>query len=190
MSHRRHWLLFFLAVAALLLTNWWLDSTLEPKRPAAPGQAQRINYALSDFRARFHDGDGRLTLDISGPGLEHDGRTRKARITKPRFVIDPDGQAWTGRAERALIDRESSQLTLYDRVRIHRAHPRGTVRIASDEVRYDRPAGRIFSPGPAQMEQAGTALTGGTLVTWIDDEIMEFDQDVHAIYRVGAAASD
>jgi len=189
MKHGRYWLLSILTVAALVAGNWWLGSAWQPKRPAAPAEVQRIDYALSDFRARLRDADGVLTLDISGPRLEHDARTREVWITKPRFVIDPAGQAWKGRAERALIDREARQLLLYDQVRIHRPHPRGTIRIYSDEMHYDRAAGRVFSPGPAQMEQAGTELTGGTLVAWIDDEIMELDRDVHAIYRHGGTAA-
>ena len=188
-SGRRYWLLSFLAVAALMAGNWWLNRAWQPGYPAPPAASQRINYALSDFRARLHDSNGTLTLDISGPRLEHDGLTREARITAPRFVIDPAGQAWSGRAEHALIDRDSRQLKLHDRVRIHRPHPRGTIRISTEEMHYEHAAGKLYSPSLTHMEQAGTELTGGTLVAWMDDEIMELDQDVHAIYRVGDTAA-
>lgn len=188
-SGRRYWLLFFLTVAALVTGNWWLNRTWQPELPAPPVEAQRIDYALSEFRAQFHDAEGTLTLTVSGPRLEHDALTREALITAPRFVIDPNGQAWSGRAERALIDRDSRQLKLYEQVRIDRPHPRGIIRVTTDEMHYDRAAGTVHSPGPAHMEQAGTKLTGGTLTAWIDDEIMELDQDVHAIYRAGGAAA-
>jgi len=186
---RRYWLLSFVAVAALVAGNWWLNRTWQAKLPAPPAAEQRIDYALNEFRAQFHDAEGTLTLTVSGPRLEHDALTREAAITAPRFVIDPAGQAWSGRAERALIDRDSRQLKLYEQVRIDRPHRRGTIRISSDEMNYDRAAGIVHSPGPAHMEQAGTELTGGTLTAWIDDEIMELDQDVHAIYRAGDAAA-
>ncbi|MBS3744550.1 MAG: LPS export ABC transporter periplasmic protein LptC [Wenzhouxiangellaceae bacterium] len=186
---RRYWLLSFVAVAALVVGNWWLNHAWQPELPAPPADAQRIDYALDDFRAQFHDAEGTQTLAVSGPRLEHDAQTREARITAPRFAIDPDGQAWSGRARRARIDRDAQQLKLYGQVRIERPHPRGTIRISSDEMHYDRAAGTLHSPGPAHMAQAGTRLTGGTLTAWIDDEFMELDQDVHAIYRAGGAAA-
>jgi len=189
MKRRRYWLLSFVAVAALVAGNWWLNRAWQPTRSAPPIEAQRVDYALSEFQAQFHDAEGTQTLTVSGTRLEHDALTREARVTAPRFVIDPTGQAWSGRAERALIDRDSRQLKLYEAVRIDRPHARGTIRITSDEMHYDRAAGTVHSPGPAHMEQAGTELTGGSLTAWIDDEIMELDQDVHAIYRAGDAAA-
>ena len=190
MTRRRYWLLSLVAVAALVIGNWWLNRAWQPERSAPPIEAQRINYALSQFQARFHDDEGTLTLTVFGTRLEHDALTRKARVKAPRFVIDPTGQAWSGRAQRAMIERDSHQLKLYEQVRIERPHPRGTIRITADEMHYDRGAGTVHSPGPAHMEQAGTELTGGSLTAWIDDEIMELDQDVHAIYRAGGAARD
>ena len=188
-SARRYWLVSILAVAMLVIGNWWLNRTWQSELPPPPAESQRIDYALIDFRARFYDAEGRQTFEVSGPRLEHDAQTRTARITQPRFVIDPTDQAWAGSAERGLIARESRQLNLQGTVRIARPHPRGTIRLASEEIHYDRVSGRMHSPGPAHMEQAGTKLTGGTLTAWIDDEIMELDQDVHAIYRTGGAAA-
>jgi len=189
MKRRRYWLLSALALAVLVAGNWWLNQTWQPD-PAPPENVRPdIDYALGDFEAQFFDADGTLTLDIAGPRLEHDAVTREARIREPRFVIDPADQAWAGTSELALIDRDSRRLELQGTVRITKLHPRGTIRIESDEVQYDRGDATLHSPGTAVMRQAGTELTGGSLTAWIDEERMELDQDVNAIYRPAGAAA-
>ena len=189
MKRRRYWLLSALALAVLITGNWLLNQAWQPDPPAAASVAQDIDYALGEFEAQFFDTEGTLTLDIAGPSLEHDAVTREARIPEPRFVIDPTDQAWAGTAEFALIERESGRLMLQGSVQIEKPHPRGTIHIASEQMHYYRDAATIHSPGPAHMQQAGTELTGGTLTAWIDEETMELDQDVHAIYRAGGTAA-
>jgi len=189
-TRRRYWLVAALTLAVLIVGNWWINRAVQTEPQAPESVEQRIDYALSEFRAQFFDEQGTPTLNIAGPRLEHDTRNREARITRPRFVIDPSDQAWSGTAEHALIERESRRVMLQGAVRIEKSHPRGTVHIESEEVHYDRAAGTIHSPGPAYMEQSGNQLTGGTLTAWIDDERMELDQDVHAIYRAGNRAGD
>ena len=214
-SRRRYWFLAALALAVLVAGNWWLNQAWQPEPPVPEAVEQDIDYALGDFEAQFFDAEGTLTLEVAGPRLEHDAVTRQARIPDPRFVIDPADQAWAGTADLALVERDSRQLTLQGTVRIEKPHPRGTIRIESDEVQYDRGDSRgdnrgdsrsdnrgdnrgnnrgeatLHSPGPVRMRQDGTELTGGTLTAWIDEERMELEQDVHAIYRpAGAAARD
>jgi len=188
-SPRRYWLLSAVALAVLVTGNWWLNQAWQPDPPAPQTVRQDIDYALGNFEAQFFDAEGTLTLDIAGPRLEHDAITRRARIPEPRFVIDPAGQAWAGTAELAVVERESRRLTLHDNVQIEKPHPRGTIRIESEEVQYDRADATLHSPGPVDMQQDGTELSGGTLTAWIDEERMELEQDVHAIYRPARAAA-
>lgn len=196
LNRRRYWLIAVLALAVLTIGNWWLNRAFQPEPPAPVAIEQRIDYALTNFQAQFYDTDGKQTLRVAGPRLEHDALTREATIEAPRFAIDPADAAWSGRAETGRVDRDSNRLVLDGSVRIERPHPRGQIRIESDELHYDRPAGTIHSPGPARIEQAGTELTGGTLTVWIDDQTMELERDVHALYRGhgngagGAAAGD
>lgn len=189
MNRRRYWLLSALALAVLVAGNWWLNQAWQPDVPAPETVAQDIDYALGEFEAKFFDAEGTLTLDIAGPSLEHDAVTREARIPEPRFVIDPADQAWAGTADLALVKRDSRRLMLQGTVRIEKPHPRGTLRIESDEIHYERDNATLHSPGPARMRQDGTELTGGTLTAWIDEERMELEQDVHAIYRPARAAA-
>lgn len=192
-SRRRYWLLAVLGLAVLVTGNWWLNRAWQTEPPVPGTVAPEVDYALGDFEAQFFDAEGTLTLDIAGPRLEHDAVTRQARIPEPRFVIDPADQAWAGTAELALVQRDSRRLTLQGTVRIEKPHPRGAIRIESDEVQYDRGDNRgaatLHSPGSARMRQDGTELTGGTLTAWIDEERMELEQDVHAIYRPARAAA-
>ena len=173
------------ASAALVAGNWWLNRAWQPGYPPAPAASQRINYALSDFQ---------------GPAPRH------RRNADPGYFRPPAGTRWTdprgayhGTAFRDRSGR--SGLVGPRRIGFDRSRFAPTQAVRSGPHRPPAPArhhpnlhrgnalrhaaGKLHSPGLTHMEQAGTELTGGTLVAWIDDEIMELDQDVHAIYRVG-----
>ncbi len=183
MSRKLRVLLAVAALLAIIALNAGLQRWLMPApTPSAAGPAE-INYALDDFEARFFDAKGRQTVRVAGPRLEHVALSREALIARPDFVIDPDGEPWTGSAEQARIERDSQVLRLESRVRVKREHPRGRLHIETERLDYDHPARRLHSPVPALLEQAGNSLSGGTLTIWIDDERMELHENVHAIYR-------
>jgi len=184
---RWQWLAGALAVVVLVLVNAWLRPFRPPPEPDPVQREERINYALSDFDARFFNGDGELTLEVRGPLLEHGAETRVATIQNPRFRIDPNRSNWSGRAERAEIQRDSQTLRLDGAVRLESPHPRGEIIATSERMHYDHPSATLHSPVPAHIEQAGTELSGGTLTVWINDQRMELHHDVHAIYRAGTS---
>lgn len=173
-------------LAALMVRWWWPAGVPETDRPSPPDP--RFDYVLGDFHARFYDDKGHLDLELRGPRLEHTEAARQALIIDPDFRIRSDDAVWDGHARSALLQRESDHLTLERDVVVTRPHPRGPVTIRSERIDYDRAAGRIHAPDRARVTQAGTELTGGTLTVWIEDERMELDNHVEAIYRPGGAA--
>jgi LPS export ABC transporter protein LptC len=183
LSRKLQILLGLAALLAIIALNAWLQRWLAPEEVQAAAGPAEINYALDNFEARFFNADGEQTVRVAGPRLEHGAYSREAVITSPRFTINPDGEPWEGTAERARIERDSQVLRLESTVRIERDHARGVVRIASEQIDYDHPSRRLHAPLPAQLEQAGNSLSGGTLTVWIDDERMELHDDVQAIYR-------
>lgn len=187
-GRRGYWAAAVLAVAAAATGNWWLNRAVQPDAAPAIRVDQRIDYALENYRAAFFDRDGRLTLRLAGPRLEHEAATRDARLVEPRFEIEPATQGWSGRSERGLVDRDARVLTLEGSVRMQRPHPRGEVVVESELLEYDDQASTVHSPGAARIEQAGNVLTGGTLTVWIDDERMELNRDAQAIYRAAGPA--
>jgi len=190
LNRDRYWLAGIMALVLLVAGNWWLSRTPErvPVEPAGPDRD--INYALDSFSARMFDAEGRLELSVSGPKLVHHAESRRAIITRPQFLIDPDGARWSGRADSGVLLRADDQLHLIGSVTIEKPHPRGQIRIESDELHYDRQTATVRSPGPARLQQDGTELAGGTLKLWIDDERMELENDVRAIYRGAGGADD
>jgi len=190
MRRGRIWLLALTALVLMAVGNWWLADRRQPAAlPAAAGE-KRINYALSEFKADFFDRQGTHTLHIAGPRFEHDANTREAVIREPRFIIDPTTAAWRGKAEHGRLERDSEALELLGAVRIEKPEPAGTVTIETERLRYDRRAAIARSPVTASVAQGGNLLVGGTLTLWIDDERMEFENDVHAVYRAGAVAAE
>ncbi|MDX1626036.1 MAG: LPS export ABC transporter periplasmic protein LptC [Wenzhouxiangellaceae bacterium] len=182
MSRRRLWTLAVATLLALVGVQWWLaDGDRDAAVAVDPG-APRIDYALVDFELRTFDERGRPDLRLSGPELRHEATTRTAIARAPSFEL-ADG--WSGSARRATLDREAGRIRLTGNVLLQRPHPRGTVFVESEEMIVDRPAGTIVSPGAARIEQAGTNLTGGTLTVRVDEQRMELDNHVEAIYRAG-----
>jgi len=190
MSRPRFLALAGLALAVLAAGNWWLNRERRPEPPPVDPVAEHIDYALDDFHATFFDQHGTPTLDLSGPRLTHDARTRIAHIESPDFVIRQGPAEWRGSAARARGEREPRVLELEGNVHVERPHPNGRIVIESAMLRYDRAASTLHSPATAHLRQGGNELVGGTLTAWIDDERMELSNDVHAIYRGGVSGSD
>jgi len=172
-----------LALVAAAAGNWWLNRTVRPEPEPPPEVDGRIDYALEDFTATFFDSQGQPSLRVTGPSLNHDAVTRRARLATPEFAIEPNTRGWTGRADRGVVDRDARRLVLEGSVRMQRPHERGAVTVTSERLEYDDRAATVHSPGPARVEQAGNELTGGTLTVWIDDQRLELTRDAQAIYR-------
>ena len=193
MKRKRTWLLASVALLLAVLGNWWLNQRgdRDTDRTARPDAT--FDYALSDYRATLFDDEGRVSLRVTGPRLEHDPATREARLEQPRFELPGDDAAWTGRADRGVLARDDDTLALIGNVVVERPHPRGTVTIEAERLDHDRRAGQLVSDRPVRVRQAGDELTGGTLVYFMNDDRVELENDVHAIYRRhdgGAADAD
>ncbi|MBY6205137.1 LPS export ABC transporter periplasmic protein LptC [Halomonas denitrificans] len=183
MKRKRTWLLASVALLLAVLGNWWLNQRGDRDADATDRPEATFDYALSDYRATLFDAEGRVSLRVAGPRLEHDPATREARLEQPRFELPTDDAAWTGRADRGVLYRDDETLALIGNVVAERPHPRGTVRIDAERLDHDRRAGELRSDRPVRVRQAGDELTGGTLVYFMNDDRVELENDVHAIYR-------
>jgi LPS export ABC transporter protein LptC len=190
LTRRRTWWLASAVLVLAVATNWWIAQRGDlgdagPERPPVP-----FDYALTDFEAVLIDDTGRETLRVRGPRLEHDPDTRTALITDPDFVVAGDEADWQGRAERGRLARDDDRLELEGRVVLNRPHPRGMLRIETERLDYERADGRLTSPGRVRFTQAGTELVGGTLTYLLNDDRVELQDDVHAIYRDASDPAD
>lgn len=190
MNRLRLWFLAGLVLVLLAAGNLWLHGGRRSEPPPGDPLAEPIDYALGDFRATFFDAEGIATLDLSGPRLTHNARTRVASIESPEFVIRQADARWHGSAREGRVRRDPRVLELHGGVRVERPHPDGPIVIESEQLVYDRAASTLHSPVRTTIRQGGNELVGGTLTAWIDDERMELSKDVHAIYRGGVAGSD
>ncbi|MDT8438205.1 MAG: LPS export ABC transporter periplasmic protein LptC [Wenzhouxiangellaceae bacterium] len=183
-------LLALAALALLAVVNWWLLRSPAPVPSMARPDQQRIDYALADFHGRFFNQDGGLTLDVRGPSLRHDARTRTAEIDNPRFVLTAAGNTWQGASERAHIERDADQLVLVGNVELSSPQARGLLQVTTEHLVFKRELQQLHAPVPARIEQGGNELMGGTLTIWLNDERLELGNDVHAILRDDAGAGN
>lgn len=190
MTTRRTWLAASAVLVLALIGNWWLTRTDSGEDRGDGRATATFDYALSEFDAVLFDEAGQISMKVSGPRLEHDPETRNARLIQPRFVLPAEEADWNGRADHGLIVRNDQTLTLLGNVEATRPHPRGQLLIEAQRLDHDRIAGQLTSDQPVRVSQAGSELTGGTLVYFLNDDRVELEDDVHAIYRDAVAGRD
>ena len=190
MNRRRTWWLASAALVLAVVANWWLGQRSEGDRAALERPPVPFDYALSDFDAVLYDDAGRVTLRVAGPRLEHDPETRTAVLLEPRFEVPGNAGDWQGRSERGRLARDDDRLELVGDVVLARPDPRGEIRIETARLAYDRTDATLRSPAEVRFTQAGTELVGGTLVYLLNDDRVELQDDVHAIYRDADPAAD
>ncbi len=175
-------------LAALLLR--WLLTTGEPA-PAPPELDTRFDYVLQNFTARFSDATGQPGLEVSGPRLEHDPRTRDAIIDQPVFSFGPQDDAWHGNAELARIDRQRDRLVLERNVQLYSEQPdRPRTDIRGERFLLDHQERTITSDDPVTMQQPGTELRAGGLKVSLDQETVRMSNHVEGHFSLDARAAD
>ncbi len=168
-------------IAAIMLRTWMpVDSVTEPEIIAPD---TRFNYSLTDFSASFRDPNDRVELEIAGPRLEHEAEARVARLTDPRFHIEPDGADWRGRARTGLIMRENEELVLENDVELVHAHPDGEIRVLAETLHHHRTERTIISDEPVEIHQAGSWLRAGGLIIRLDDNTIELTNHVQGTLK-------
>lgn len=188
MNRRRTWILASIALIALLVGNWWLSRSQEATGDEDGRVAAPFDYALTDYEAVLFDADGNESLRVAGPRLEHDPESRTALLQDPRFTLPGERADWQGRADRGRLSRDDETLLLEGRVELVQPQPRGPLRVTTERLAFERPAGVLRSDRPTRITQAGTELVGGTLTYLLNDDRVELQDDVHAIYRDPADA--
>ncbi len=170
------------ALVAVWVVGWWLALNERSDVPSPETQAA-YDYVLTDYRIQRIGEDGRLILELSGPRLAQLAATERIEITSPVFTIEPAGANWRGRAESAELLRDVDELVLRGNVILTHPHQRGEVRVESEQVHYLANRRTAFSPGLARVTQAGTELSGGTLSVHLDQQRIEFANEVQGLYR-------
>jgi LPS export ABC transporter protein LptC len=168
-------------IVATLLRTWMPVDSVAPPEITVPDT--RFNYSLTDFSASFRDQNDQLELEISGPRLEHEAEARVARLSAPRFHIEPDGADWRGRARTGLILRENEELVLEDEVELIHAHPDGEIRVLAETLHHHRTERTITSDKPVEIHQAGSWLRAGGLIIRLDDNTIELTNHVQGTLK-------
>jgi len=138
----------------------------------------RFDYSLTDFHARFRAADGTVELIVSGPRLEHDAATRIATLREPEFHIQPDGADWRGRADRGRLKRDDDEMVLEGNVVLAHPAPGGTVTITTEQLHHHAARRTIEAMSTVEMSQPGSFMRAGSLILWLDDDIVEFSDHV------------
>ncbi|MDZ7830040.1 MAG: LPS export ABC transporter periplasmic protein LptC [Halofilum sp. (in: g-proteobacteria)] len=138
--------LFVLAAS----TFWWLDTTREPERDAAPTAAaeELPDYYFTAFRIERYTMPGPPAQVLRGQRLEHYPINNTADIEQPRVVHQPaDAPLWRIRGDSGTLYENADLVELHGNVRL--------LRPASDSVR----AFTLLTPSLTYAMQAEIART-------------------------------
>jgi len=167
-----------IVLTAAVLFRWWLP-TERIVTPTVTLPDTRLDYRLQDFKALFHDEQGRPGLLIRGPSLEHDAESRVVALRQPEFQFSTEAEPWNGRSEQGVFDREFETLRLIDQVELWRDGPKGRLTLTTQALQHQRPARTISADVPVVLTRPGTELTAGGLMIQLDTETVELSDDVH-----------
>lgn len=174
------WRIVLIACLALVLAlgiRWLMPSDRSATPPVTVPDTQ-FDYTLSDYSARFRDGDDTVELTLSGPRLEHVWAERIARLESPEFHIEPDGADWQGSSERGRVLRDDELLVLEGGVTLVHRGGRGEIVVETERLRYDRRARTITSDAPVSITQTESRLRSGGLRIELDNNLLELTDGV------------
>jgi lipopolysaccharide export system protein LptC len=181
----------FLMVCAL--GSFWVHEVMRRSAPetAVPAKSGEPDYTVDNFVYVKMSREGRPRYSVSGTRLTHFPKDDTFEIARP--VLDsrnnPDSPM-TVRAQRALSDRDASQVRMLDGVVVDRPATAKAEQfqlttefllvLPDDEVaRTDR---------PVEMRLGRSTLTG--VGAWLNNATREFRmaQQTHAVYQASTPA--
>jgi len=153
-----------LSILALFLlaasTFWWLDTTREPDRDAAPTAAARElpDYYFTAFRIERYQAPGPPSQVLRGHRLEHYPINSTAEIEQPRVLHQPaNAPLWRIRGDTGTLFENADVVELHGNVRLRRPAsgsmraftlltPSLTYAMQPEIARTEQPV-RMHSPG-------------------------------------------
>lgn len=143
-------------------TVWLVRSA--PKMLSAPPAApptRNPDYFMHQFAVRQFDPQGRMTTELLGDQGEHYPDIDKIAVQAPRWrAYDMHGRLITGQSERALANRDSSEVELFGNAQV---------------VREPLPPA---SQQPGQAPEARLIFRGPYLHAWTQEHRVSSDQPV------------
>jgi LPS export ABC transporter protein LptC len=170
-----------LVLAMLTAVTFWLSrSGGERRRQPIPGLDTRLDYALHEFEARYHDEAGRPALHVRAPTLTNDASSGIGLIENPRFDVLQDGKRWSMVAESATVtaDREHVLLTGAVSMRRFESATTRSLEVNASEVVFDvtprfahsdRPV--VIRDGSDTLEAVGFSIDMGNDSFHLDSRV-------------------
>lgn len=156
-----------LSILALFLlaasTFWWLDTTREAERDAAPtAAAQELpDYYFTAFRIERYTSPGLPAQVLRGRRLDHYPINSTADIDQPRVVHQPaDAPLWRIRGDNGTLYENADIVELHGHVRLLRpaAGSTRTFTLLTPSLTYAMRPEIARTDQPVQMRSPGTRV--------------------------------
>jgi len=168
----RDWLSAWLPVLCMgffALGTFWLvrSAPVAPAAPRAAPPGHEPDYFMRQFTVRQFDAQGRMTSELFGAEGRHHPDIDKLAVQAPRWrAYDAQGRLITGHSERAVSNRDGSEIELFGDAQVVRA-PLPSAAPADPPLTFsgqylrawtqDR---RVSSDQPVQLARGADVFTG------------------------------
>jgi lipopolysaccharide export system protein LptC len=180
-----------LSILALFLlaasTFWWLDTTREPERAAAPtAAAQELpDYYFTAFRIERYTMPGPPAQVLRGRRLEHYPINSTADIEQPRVLHQPvDAPLWRIRGDSGTLYENADVVELHGNVRLLRPATDRTraFTLLTPSLTYAMQAEIARTEHPVQMRSPGTRVDATGMTARLAQGEVDLLDDVRVLH--------
>jgi len=176
---RRRWLIILLAVL-LLMASRLIWQQLQPETTQVTLSDAQFAYRIDDLVLTILDPDGNEQVTIRSPLLVDTGENQPSELSQP-IVTAPNGQGiWQLTADKALIDRNNEQVTLFDNVQLQSLNLPKAVNVQTSKAQLDIQTKTITSQEIVTITQSGIRLQGRGLSGNIEQQTYVLHHNVQA----------
>lgn len=178
----------------LALGTFWLMRSMPKTRPPEPELPANVpDYYLHDFQLRRYNAQGGLQDELTGQYGEHLPGPDTIHVRQATMrSINAQGGSTHGRAQRAVAQRQSQDIELFDQVHlVHQPAPTANgqqppaVTFESDYLQSTGKQEHIRTDRPVKITRAGDVITGSGMTYTNSSRTVEVQGRAKAVIQPG-----
>ena len=178
----------------LALGTFWLMRSMPKIRPPEPELPTNMpDYYLHDFQLRRYNAQGGLQDELTGQYGEHLPGPDTIHVQQATMrSVNAQGGSTQGRAQRAVAQRQSQDIELFDQVHlVHQPAPAANgqqppaITFESDYLQSTDKQEHIRTNRPVKITRAGDVITGSGMTYTHSNRTVEVQGRTKAVIQPG-----
>ncbi len=174
-----------LLVLLLALLSWWFQEDWQKPLLLTQPQDQHFpDYFMEDFTVIKMNPQGQLSHRIKARYMQHYNDTGEAQMQQPEITFEQDNVRWTISAQRAETHDNSSNIYLYDNVKIQRQNSQhqDDLNITTHYLEFNSQSRIAQTDKPAQIKTPDSELRATGMLIDYTQGILKLNSKVKGRY--------